>query len=217
LASQPTSQGFTDILLGTGNPAKQHALKWLLEGLPLSPVTPGRLGLRAVPRETGDTHEAIARAKARDWSRAASALAIASDGGLVLPALGARWDSRRTRRFAGPAADDAQRLRKLLDLMRPYRGAEREASWVEAVAVADRGKVLASWELKGATGVIAENPGGAAQATGFWAFSVWFFPQFGKTYNQLSPEEREALPDHWVRLRVLVRHFFGSEATTGGG
>ncbi|MDP6550385.1 MAG: non-canonical purine NTP pyrophosphatase, partial [Dehalococcoidia bacterium] len=201
----------------TGNPAKHHTLKWLLEGLPLSPVTPGRLGLRAVPRERGDTHEAIARAKAWDWSRAASALAIASDGGLVLPALGAQWDSRRTHWFAGPAADDAQRVSGLLDLIRPYRGAQREASWVEAVAIADRGKVLASWELRGATGVIAEDPGETAQATGFWAFSVWYFPQFGKTYNQLSLEEREALHDHWARLRGLVQDFFHGYAITDGG
>ncbi len=207
MASQPASQGLTPILLGTGNPAKQHTLKWLLEGLPLSPVTPGRLGLRAAPPESGDTHEAIARAKARDWSRSASALAIASDGGLVLPALGARWDSRRTHRFAGPAADDGQRLRGLLDLMRPYRDTEREASWIEAVAIAGRGKVLASWELQGASGVIAESPGGTDRAAGFWIFSLWYFPQFGKTYNQLSLEELEALRDHWVRLRVLVRRF----------
>ncbi|MDP6227181.1 MAG: non-canonical purine NTP pyrophosphatase [Dehalococcoidia bacterium] len=217
MAGQPAPLGATPILLGTGNPAKQQTLQWLLEGLPLSPVTPGRLGLRTVPRERGDTHEAIARAKARDWSRAASALAIASDGGLLLPALGTRWDSRHTHRFAGPEADDAHRLRRLLNLMRPYQGPQREASWIEAVAIADRGKVLASWELRGATGVIADGPGDTARATGFWAFSVWYFPQFGKTYNQLSPEELEALQDHWARLRVLVRHFFRGYATADGG
>jgi inosine/xanthosine triphosphate pyrophosphatase family protein len=216
-AGQPTDQSRTTILLGTGNPAKQQTLKWLLEGLPLSPVTPGRLGLHTAPQEIGDTHEAIARAKARDWSVAASALAVASDGGLLLPALGTGWDSRHTHRFAGPAADDARRLRGLLDLMRPYRGAEREASWIEAVAIADRGEVLASWERRGATGVIAESPCGSAQATGFWAFSVWFFPQFGKTYIQLSPEERDALQDHWVRLRVLVQHFLRGYAAAAGG
>ncbi len=217
MAGQSTSQGRTTILLGTGNPAKQHTLNWLLEGLALSPVTPGRLGLLTAPQETGDTHEAIARSKAQDWSSAASTLAIASDGGLVLPALGIGWDSRRTHRFAGPAADDAQRLRGLLDLMRPYRGPQREASWVEAVAIADRGEVLASWELRGATGIIAEGPAGPVQPAGFWAFSVWYFPQFSKTYDQLAPEEREALQDHWGRLKVLVRHFFRGYSTPAGG
>jgi hypothetical protein len=43
---------------------------------------------------------------------------------------------------------------------------------------------------------------------GFWVFSVWRFPQLGKTYNQLSPQEKEALDDHWTRLRQLVLDFF---------
>jgi hypothetical protein len=91
--------------------------------------------------------------------------------------------------------------------MRPYRGLAREASWVEALAIADRGQVLASWELRGGPGVIAESPDDSPLVPGFWAFSVWFFPQFGKSYNQLTPQEREALDDHWTRLRPMVRRF----------
>ena len=42
------------ILLATGNPAKQAALRQLLAGLPLSPITPAELGLAAFdPPETG--------------------------------------------------------------------------------------------------------------------------------------------------------------------
>jgi XTP/dITP diphosphohydrolase len=199
----------TPILLATTNPAKQQALRGLLEGLPLRLVTPQELGLDSAPEEEGETHEAIARLKAREWSLAGSMLAIATDGGLVIPALGGRWESRFTHRFAGPAADDAERLRRLLELMRPYRGAQREASWVEALAIADRGEVLASWELTGGVGVIAESAEGSPYVPGFWAFTVWYFPHLGKTYNQLSPEERDALGDHWSRLRGLVQEFFG--------
>ena len=83
-------------------------------------------------------------------------LVIASDGGLVIPALGDNWESRYTHRFAGPAADDRERARRLLEVMGPLRGDERSASWVEAVALADRGEVLASWSLTGATGYIVE-------------------------------------------------------------
>jgi len=137
-------------------------------------------------------------------------LAIASDGGLVLPTLGGRWESRYTHRFAGPAADDAERLARLLELMRPFQGAEREASWREAVAIAHRGRIIVSWELTGGTGLIADSPGVSYQAPGFWAFSVWYFPQFGKTYPQLLPEERDSLDDHWTRLRQLVQRFFRS-------
>ncbi len=198
------------ILLATTNPAKEQTFRWLLEGLPLSHMTPAQLALEDVPQEEGETHEAIARSKAELWSLAGSMLAIASDGGLVLPALGGRWESRYTHRFAGPAADDADRLARLLELMRPFQGPDREASWREAVAIADRGRTLVSWELKGGTGLIADSPGDPYHVPGFWAFSVWYFPQFGKIYPQLSPAERASLDDHWTRLRQLVQRYFRS-------
>ena len=182
----------------------------MLESLPLAPVTPTQLGLEYVPQEEGETHEAIARSKAEMWSLTGSTLTIASDGGLVLPALGTRWESRYTHRFAGPAGDDVERMERLLELMRPYKGAEREASWREALAIAHRGRTLVSWELTGGTGVIADSRGDPYQIPGFWAFSVWYFPQFAKTYPQLSSEERESLDDHWTRLGQLVQRYFRS-------
>ena len=201
----------TPILLATGNPAKQDALRRLLAGLPLSPVTPEELGLSLEPEETGETHEQIAREKAEEWSRQGSMLAIASDGGLVVPALGARWESRYTHRFAGPAADDAERRRRLLELLQPGGGARREASWVEALAVADRGRTLQSWELTGASGVIAERPQAGPHTPGFWVFPLWYFPQFGKFYNDLTDAEQESLGDHWATLRRLAHSWFLKE------
>ncbi len=199
--------GRRPILLATANGDKQRAFRSLLNGLPLTPITPAELGITASPEEDGDTHEAIARKKAVQWSRAGSMLAIASDGGLAIPALGPAWESRHTRRFAGPAAGDSQRVDRLLELMKPLTGADRSASWVEAIAIAHQGRLLASWELLGAGGEIAQ-----ARKSGpvpeFWAFTVWTFPQYGKTYNELTPGERESLNDHWARLGHLVRRFF---------
>ena len=54
----------------------------------MKPVTPGDLELSADPEETAESHEAIAVEKAVEWSRLAGMLAIASDGGLVVPSLG---------------------------------------------------------------------------------------------------------------------------------
>ena len=203
------SPGDTPILLATGNGDKQRAFRSLLDGLPLTPVTPAGLGITASPEEDGDTHEAIARDKAVRWSSAGSMLAIASDGGLVIPALGPAWESRHTRRFAGPGIDDSQRVDRLLELMKPFTGADRNASWAEAVAIAHKGRLLASWELTGAAGEIAQA-GLAGPVPEFWAFTVWTFPQYGKTYNQLAAVERESLNDHWTRLGRLVRRFFRS-------
>ena len=199
----------TPILLATGNGDKQDEFRRLLYGLPFSPVTPSELGLNSVPDEQGGTHEAIARDKAVQWSSAASMLAIASDGGLVIPALGPLWESRYTHRFAGPAADNTERLIRLLELMRPYGGDDRCASWVEALAIADRGRVLASWELTGGVGYLDEEPP-VGSPPEFWVFSVWRFPRFGATYNQLTAAQRESIDDHWSRMRRLVRRYLQS-------
>ncbi len=198
------------ILLATGNGDKQRMLRWLLEGLPVQPVTPAEAGISAAPDESADTHEAIARAKAEEWSSVAGMAAIASDGGLLVPALGANWESRYTRRFAGPAADDSERQRRLLELLKPYSGPDRAAAFVEGLAIADDGRTLASWEVQGATGRIVDGLDKAGEPTdgdGFWVFPLWYFAEFARTYDKLTEAERASLGDHWETLRGLVREF----------
>lgn len=198
------------ILLATGNADKQRMLNWLLDSLPVSPVTPAEIGVSASPDESGDTHQAIAEAKAETWSQVAGIPAIASDGGLLVPALGANWESRYTRRFAGPAADDAERQRRLLALLEPYTGADRQAAFVEGLAIAEGGRTIASWEARGATGYIVDDLADAGDATsgdGFWVFPLWRFPEFNRTYDRLTQAERASLGDHWDTLRVCIREF----------
>ena len=185
-------------------------LAWLLEDAPVQTVTPAELGVSADPDESGETHEAIARAKAEEWSRVAGMPAIASDGGLVVPVLGANWESRHTHRFAGPAADDAERQRRLLKLMEPFSGDRRNAAFVEALAIADGGQTVVSWQVSGATGRIVDSltdRGGDTDGDGFWVFPLWYFPQFGRTYDRLTESERASLGDHWQTLRANVREF----------
>ena len=202
------------MLLGTTNPAKQRSLRCLLAGLGLGTVTPRELGLGGRgPDEAGLSHVETARSKAEGWSRAAGMMAISSDGGLVVPILGDRWDSLYTRRFAGEDVDDGGRRDRLLQMMRPFAGEDRRASWIEALAIAREGITLVSWEVEGATGFVAEKPGKGPSLSGFWVFSLWYFPHLGKTYNELHQEELEALNDHWVQLKSLVRDFFGGGTT----
>jgi XTP/dITP diphosphohydrolase len=199
----------TRVLLGTTNAAKQRKLRWLLEGLPLKPVTPSELGLAGEgPEEQGVSHRENAVIKAKGWSRTASMMAVASDGGLLVPALGDGWESLLTHRFAGSQADDTARLARLLELMRPHRGDGRRASWVEALAISREGRKLASWEVRGATGVLLEEPRQVPAAPGFWVFPAWYFPHLGKTYPELDEAELESVDDHWTRLKSLVGNFF---------
>ena len=199
------------LLLATGNSAKQDALRQLLAALPLTPLTPAALGLAAfAPPETGETHLQIAEDKAVQWSQQTALPVIATDGGLVVPILGPQWESRYTHRFAGPAADDAERRRRLLELLQPYAGPERQASWVEALAIARRGQVLHSWAVAGSNGVIAEKPQPGPPPPGFWVFPLWYFPAYGKYYGQLTAVEKAALGDHWAALGDKVREWYAA-------
>ena len=204
-----------NILLATTNPAKQRRLRWLFEGLAIQPVTPTELGLdHWEPEEEGSSHRENARLKAQRWSEAAAMPAISSDGGLVIPSLGQRWESLLTHRFAGEEADEDVRLDRLLHLMKPYKGKERRASWVEALAIASGGTTLASWEVNGPTGLLLQEAGAGPAVPGFWVFSVWYFPHLGKHYNQLDEAELKRLNDHWSQLEPLVQRFLREEMWT---
>jgi XTP/dITP diphosphohydrolase len=194
-----------DIVLGTTNPAKARFLAWLIEGLGLSYRTAEGLG--PPPPETGASLVENARLKAQHWSRRTNGLAIASDGGLHIPALGRRWSPLHTHRFAGPEASDADRARALLDLMRDLRGQERCAYFVEVVALADRGQLLAEWQAQGEPcRVIEALP--EQTAPGFWADSL-LVPLRAEALSADFPPDATALGQSgaWAKLRPLVQAF----------
>ncbi len=195
------------ILLATTNPAKLERLAWLLKGLGMELLRPADLKLEPSVAEEGPSHRAIAELKAGAWSQAAGILAIASDGGVSIPALGDAWDSRLTHRFTSPGLNDIQRAQRLLELMRPYRGSARRIFWTEAVAIADQGRLLWSWETAGAEGVLAEDLSQNPGIPGFWVAGLWHFPALGKLYTELTQTELDTLGDHWSRLRSQVRAF----------
>jgi inosine/xanthosine triphosphate pyrophosphatase family protein len=202
------------ILLATGNAAKQAKLRWLIDGLGLTPVTPRDLGLALDPPEHGATHTEVAASKALAWAGAADCLTIASDGGLDIPALGPAWNSLFTRRAAGDVPDDQARADHLLALMRGRTGPEREAFKREAVAVARPGRVLGVWEAGGAIGRVAESYDPSKIRDGFWLPSVLWDPRFGKCVADLTPAEAEQTENGWNELRDVVRPFLADLLTT---
>ena len=204
-----THRGRLRVLLATKNPAKQAKLRWLLEGIDIIPaLAPAWVPDMPSVAEEGVTHRENAERKARLWSRPSHMVTIASDGGLVIPALGERWNGLRTKRFAGKDATEKDRLDRLLELMEPYTGEQRAAYWLEAVAIADMGRILSSWTVQSQPGLIETHYDPAAVIEGFWAFSLWRLPHWGKTYAELSREEQDSSDGHWGQIQPLVRRFF---------
>lgn len=200
------------ILLGSTNVAKIDRLRDCLEGWSFDFVTIDELPQHQPPEETGSTHLEIAETKAIAWARIGGGLAIASDGGIDIPALGRNWDSLLTRRAAGEDATDGDRIRHLLTLMEHlHTDAEREATWREALGIATPSSVVQTWEVTGPTGVIQNEPS-TKRIEGFWLAGLWYIPVFGKTYTELSVEELRLAGDPWLNLKAQVQEWL----TDGG-
>jgi XTP/dITP diphosphohydrolase len=126
-----------------------------------------------------------AAGKALHYSRSAKGMVIADDSGLVVPALGGA-PGVLSARYAGPGATDTDRIHKLLSEMRGKKGGERQARFVCVVAVAEAGNLRGLFSAA-AEGIILEEPRGR---DGFGYDPVFLFPALGKTYAELSREEK---------------------------
>lgn len=128
-----------------------------------------------------------AAGKALHYSRLAEGIVIADDSGLVVPALGGA-PGVLSARYAGPGATDMDRIHKLLSELRGKKGDYRQARFVCVVAVAESGNMRGLFSAA-AEGIILEEPSGQG---GFGYDPVFFFPALGKTYAEISREEKNS-------------------------
>jgi XTP/dITP diphosphohydrolase len=139
----------------------------------------------AVYEEIWPTFAENAAGKALHFSQFAEGVVIADDSGLVVPALGGA-PGVLSARYAGPGASDAERLQKLLGEMRGKKGEERRARFVCVAAVAESGKMRGLFSAS-AEGILLDEPRGH---DGFGYDPIFFFPALGKTYAEISREEK---------------------------
>ena len=191
------------VFLGTTNLTKAVHLSRLLKGLPCNIVSPNEWGLELAIPEQGVSHVENAVAKAVAWSEKTGTLTIASDGGLIIPALGAAWDSLQTHRFAGEL-NDAGKVKELLRMMNGLEGQERRVFWREAVALARAGLPLASWQVEGAEAMLAREVNLSHVVPGFWVAGLLCSPEPSKIYGDM---ESCYANDHWCQLRTRVYEF----------
>jgi XTP/dITP diphosphohydrolase len=135
--------------------------------------------------ENAPTFAENATGKALNYSRLHDGLVLADDSGLVVPALGGA-PGVLSARYAGPTATSAERMAKLLAELRGKTGQERRAHFVCAIALARRGRAVAVVTDR-VDGEILQTPRGDR---GFGYDPIFYFPALGKTFAELSPEEK---------------------------
>ena len=136
--------------------------------------------------EDGDTFEENAVKKARFTARVLGIPALADDSGLAVEALGGA-PGVYSSRYAGENADDESNNRKLLKEMNGVEDRAARFMCVLAIAV-PRGPALI---YEGACeGTIVETPKGEQ---GFGYDPLFYYPPLGKTFAQLTGEEKNRI------------------------
>jgi len=173
------------LVLASGNPGKLKEYQVLATGHPLElQLLPRFAGLPEFP-ENAPTFGENAAGKALFYSKHCGELVLADDSGLVVPSLGGA-PGVQSARYAGAGASSEQRNAKLLGELNGKTGAEREACFVCVIAVALRGQCVAVVSGK-VEGEILERPCGTA---GFGYDPVFFFPALGKSFAELSADDK---------------------------
>jgi XTP/dITP diphosphohydrolase len=200
-ASSPSSPV---LVLATLNAAKGRELVELLGAVPfeirlLADVPGARL-----PEETGATYAENALVKARTAAALTGQLALGDDSGIEVDALGGA-PGLYTARFGGPGLDDRGRLGLLLEKLRGVAPARRTARFRCVIAIA--GPSRAEKVVEGvAEGLIAEAPRGSG---GFGYDPVFFYPPLGRTFAELSDQEKASVSHRGLALEAARRLLSG--------
>lgn len=188
------------IVLATRNEGKIREFRRILADFPIEIKSLGDFGPIPDVVEDGETFEDNAVIKARHTARILGLPAIADDSGLEVAALGGA-PGIKSARYAGEAADDREKNLKLLNALEGIE--DRKARFVCVLAIAvPRGPALIYEGI--CEGAIAlEMKGG----NGFGYDPVFYFPPLGKTFAELSADEKNRVSHRGKALSEFQSEF----------
>lgn len=195
------------ILIATSNPgklrdfagaARAHGIE--IAGLPNFSSLPTVV-------EDGKTFEENARKKAEEYSmHAPGEIVVADDSGLEVDALN-RAPGVHSARYAADEphladanTDDEHNNARVLRELKSVPAEKRTGRFVCVLAAARDGKMLAIFHGV-AEGVILDAPRGT---NGFGYDPLFYFPQIGKTFAELSAEEKAKYSHRGAAFRQFL-------------
>jgi XTP/dITP diphosphohydrolase len=192
------------LLIGSGNPGKQHEYRELLAGLDLELITPDDVDpVPPEPDEIGKTFADNASHKAREYAKASGVRTVADDSGLEVDALRGA-PGLRSRRFFGDDASAAERNTKLLALLEGVTARGARFVCVTALASPDGRVELFDGEVRGE---IALAPRGEH---GFGYDPLFIIAGDGRTMAELPAQEKHQISHRGLAVAQL-RAFLAGE------
>lgn len=181
-------------VLATHNPGKLLEMSDILSHLGVEVVSPADVGVTVEVEETGTTFAENAMLKAKAICAASGLPAIADDSGLCVDALNG-GPGVYSARYGGEGLDDRGRYMLLLNSMRGQTTRAAHFSCAIACAFPNGDTLTAEGRCDGA---IAFAPLGEG---GFGYDPVFLVPEKGKTFGQLTAEEKSQISHRGKALR----------------
>lgn len=181
-------------VLATHNPGKLREMSDILSKFGIQVVSPADVGITVDVEETGTTFAENAMLKAKAICEASGLPAIADDSGLCVDALNG-GPGVYSARYGGEELDDRGRYMLLLNSMRGQTTRAAHFACAIACAFPNGDTLTAEGRCDGA---IAFAPLGEG---GFGYDPVFLVPEKGKTFGQLTAEEKSAISHRGKALR----------------
>ena len=185
------------VLLASNNGHKIKEIKEILGDF-FDVVSLREAGVESDPEETGATFEENARIKAVAGMKASGMPCIADDSGLEVFALDG-LPGVMSARYAGGHGDDSANNEKLLRELE--NASDRSARYVCVICMAfpNGHEIVARGECRGTILKEARGEGG------FGYDPLFFFPQFGKRFAEITAEEKNEVSHRKAALREFEK------------
>ncbi len=176
------------LLVASGNAKKLKELQELLGDLDLKLISLSNFPEVVEVAEDGNSFKENAEKKALGFARQTKCLTIADDSGITVDHLKGA-PGIYSARFADTEKNDLRNCEKLLYLMKDVPYQNRQAQFRCAVALATPFKVVSVVE-ESVSGYLTEQMKGEG---GFGYDPLFFYPEFGKTFAEVSPDLKHSV------------------------
>ena len=189
----------TELILASGNKGKIAEFQHLLDELNIQVQSMKEYPQIGEIVEDGITFAENALKKARTVCTATGKPALADDSGLMVDYL-AGAPGIYSARFAGEGHDDAANNQKVLELMQGVPDKERGAQFFCAIAIVlPDGREFTTEGI--CRGILLHTLQGEG---GFGYDPLFYVPQLGKTFAELSMEEKNEISHRGMANRKAV-------------
>jgi XTP/dITP diphosphohydrolase len=188
------------VVIATKNSGKSAEIKGVLKDFPVLLKDLNDFGPLSEPVEDGATFEENAYKKASFTARVLGLPALADDSGLEVQAL-AGAPGIHSARYAGHGATDSDNNAKLLKALSGK--ANRKARFCCVLSLAVPSGAALTYEAS-CEGLILDSARGD---NGFGYDPLFLYPPLGKTFAEMSTEQKLSVSHRGMALRELKNEF----------